>query len=59
MSFRKKIKLFYPNDEINNRNMNYFNYLEWEDVIEKNSFENFEFIKLEENIKILPLPLNH
>jgi hypothetical protein len=39
--------------------MNYFNYLEWEDVIEKNSFENFEFIKLEENIKILPLPLNH
>ena len=59
LSFRKKIKLFYPNDEINNRNMNYFNYLEWEDVIEKNSFENFEFIKLEENIKILPLPLNH
>lgn len=39
--------------------MNYFNYLEWEKVIEKVPFENFDFIEIDEEIKVLPLPLNH
>lgn len=59
LNFRKKIKLFYPNDEINTKNMNYFNYLENEEVIEKIGFKNFESIELEKNIKVFPLPLNH
>ena len=59
LNFRKKIKIFYPDDEINTRNMNYFNYLENEEVIEKISFKNLEFIELENSIKVLPLPLNH
>jgi len=59
LSFRKKTKLFFPNDEINTRNMNYFNYLVSEWVIEKISFKNFEFIVLENNIRVLPVPLNH
>jgi hypothetical protein len=59
LSFRKKIKLFYPDDEINVRNMNYFNYLENEEVIEKISFKNFKSIELGKSIKVSPLPLNH
>jgi len=59
LNFRKKIKIFYPNDEINTRNMSYFNYLENEEVIEKIGFKNLEFIELENDIKVLPLPLNH
>jgi hypothetical protein len=39
--------------------MNYFNYLENEEVIEKISFKNFESIELENDIKVFPLPLNH
>ena len=59
LSFRKEIPVFYSNDEINSRNMNYFNYLEWEKVIKRISYKNFEEIILEKNIKIIPLPLNH
>ena len=59
LNFRKKLKVFHPTDEINKRNMNYFNYLQLEKVIEKVPFEIFEEIILEENIKIQVIPLNH
>ena len=59
LSFRKKIKLYHPHDEITMRNMQYFDYLEQEDVIRKIPFDNFETLNLENNIKVTPLPLNH
>lgn len=59
LSFRKSIPLYHPDDEINSRNMNYFNYLEWEKVIKKIPYKNFEEIKIDEDIKVLTFPLNH
>lgn len=58
-NFRKKIKLFHPNDEINTRNMKYFDYLEREGVIKKIPYINFETIKINEKIKVIPVTLNH
>jgi hypothetical protein len=41
------------------RNMQYFDYLEQEDVIRRIPFDNFETLNVENNIKVTPLPLNH
>ena len=37
LNYRKNISVFHPNDSLNIKNMNYFNYLEWEWVIKKKS----------------------
>ncbi|PZM87335.1 MAG: hypothetical protein DLD55_01840 [candidate division SR1 bacterium] len=59
LSYRKSIPVYYPNDPINTRNMQYFQYLENEGVLKKYPYAPYEKISLTPEIQVTPLPLNH
>jgi phosphoribosyl 1,2-cyclic phosphate phosphodiesterase len=51
--------LWYGDNPLNHKLMNYWKYLEAEQVLEFRTFNNFEDIKLNENVTVLPIELNH
>ncbi len=51
--------LWYGDNPLNHKLMDYWKYLEAEQVLEFRTFNNFREIKLNDNVTVLPIELNH